>query len=84
MARRKNRAASGSIELDYEWEETSSGHIESESSVTLIGKGDTVVLKESNSTKNFIKSSDSHSSSSRYKISTSLLISLIKEHGSRI
>jgi hypothetical protein len=83
MTRRQNRSASGSIELDYEWEETSSGHIESESTVTLTGKGDIVVLKEIHSTQNFIKSSDSNSSSSSYKISTSLLISLIKEHGNR-
>ena len=44
MSKRENRSASGSMELDYEWEETSSGHIESESSVTLSGEGAHVVL----------------------------------------
>ena len=83
MTKRKNRSASGSMEIDYEWEETSSGHVESESSVTLSGEGACVVLKESNSVKNFIKRNESHASSNNYKISTSLLISLIKEHGHR-
>ncbi|MBB1368968.1 hypothetical protein H5154_21755 [Pseudoalteromonas sp. SR44-5] len=83
MAKRESRSVSGTMELDYEWEETSSGHIETESSITLSGNGSNVVLKESNSTKNFIKSNESHSSSNEYKISTSLLISLIKEHGNR-
>ncbi|MGP5119234.1 hypothetical protein ACTXJF_04070 [Psychrobacter alimentarius] len=83
MAKRERRSVSGSMELNYEWEETSSGHIETEYSVTLSGDGSNVVLRESNSTKNFIKSSESHSSNNEYKISVSSLISFIKENGYR-
>lgn len=55
MAKRQTRAASGTMGLDYEWEESSSGHVEDEHSVTLLGKGKYVVLNDVYSKQNFIK-----------------------------
>ncbi|HHA1923036.1 hypothetical protein [Enterobacter kobei] len=81
MSKRESRAASGMIELDYEWEESSSGHVETEQRIVLSGEGDYVFLKEFYSTKNFIKNNESSSSNITYKIPITLLISIIKKHG---
>lgn len=81
MSKRESRAASGMIELDYEWEESSSGHVETEQRMVLSGEGDYVFLKEAYSTKNYIKNNESSSSNITYKIPTALLISIIKKHG---
>lgn len=81
MSKRESRAASGMIELDYEWEESSSGHVETEQRIVLSGEGDYVFLKEFYSTKNFIKNNESSSSNITYKIPITLLISIIKKYG---
>lgn len=83
MTKYKTRTASGTLELDYEWKESSSGHVEDEHSVTLEGRGAYVVLKDVYSTQHFIKINESSRSCTSYKISTSQLITLIKEHGER-
>ncbi|WP_241722636.1 hypothetical protein [Raoultella sp. HC6] len=46
MAKRQTHAASGTMELDYEWEESSGGRVEDEHSVTLLGKGEYMVLND--------------------------------------
>lgn len=75
--------ASGFMTLCDELNESSSGHIEHTREIILSGQGETVILQEVTSTKNFIKNNESHSSIMNYAIPVSLLISLIKDNGTR-
>ncbi|EMH2040613.1 hypothetical protein RZ631_001725 [Proteus mirabilis] len=77
------RQASGTMELRYEWNESSSGHVEHTHEIILSAQGATVILQEVTNTTNFIKNNESDSSNVSYVIPVSLLISLIKDNGTR-
>ncbi|EME0911857.1 hypothetical protein VXJ16_004257 [Vibrio vulnificus] len=79
MATREKRQASGTLELSYEWEESSSGHAEDTYFTTLRGEGLEVKMVEHESHQNAFKSASS--TTKQYSISVKELIELIKTHG---
>lgn len=84
MSQRESRGASGSIELNYLWTETSNSHLETETSISLSALNDSelVLIKKYKKT-NFFKASAGDSSLSKYRISVEALIELIEKHGER-
>lgn len=81
MAQKESRELSGKIEVSYNWDETSSGHVENTNSVVLLTEGSKVILRECNSHQNSLKSNLSRRSTRSYEIEVEELLSLIKEHG---
>lgn len=81
MAQKESRELSGRIEVSYNWDETSSGHVENSNSVELLTEGNKIILKEHNSFINYYKTNESHSSTKAYEIEVGKLLSLIREHG---
>jgi len=81
MARRDSRGLSGKIEVSYEWDETSSGHVENTNSIELLTEGNKVILREHHSHQNYYKNDESRSSTKSYEIDVGKLLALIKEHG---
>lgn len=82
MAKRENRGLSGKIEISYNWDETSSGHVENTNSIELLTEGNKVILREHHSHQNSYKNNESRSSTKSYGIEAEKLLALIKEHGS--
>ncbi|MFH1493505.1 MAG: hypothetical protein ABIG70_01760 [Pseudomonadota bacterium] len=81
MAKKDSRGLSGKIEVSYEWDETSSGHVENTNSIELPTEGNKVILRERHSHQNYYKNNESRSSTKTYEIEVGMLLSLIKEHG---
>ena len=81
MAQRDHRGLNGKIEIYYNWEETSNGHVGNTNSIELLTEGNKVILRESSGHKNFLKSNLSHNSTKSYEIEIGKLMALIKEHG---
>jgi hypothetical protein len=81
MPKNETRRLSGAIEVLYSWEESSSGHIENESSVQLVTEDKNVVLKEKFNHRNSSKSSLSRNTEICYEIDIERLLLLIREHG---
>ncbi|GAB7228801.1 hypothetical protein VrSk94_24890 [Vibrio rotiferianus] len=79
MAKREKRQASGSIELSYEWEESSGGHTEDTYFTRLRGEGSEIKMVVHESHQNVFKPASS--STKQYSISVKTLTELIKTHG---
>jgi hypothetical protein len=85
MGQKISRGASGAIELKYLWTETSSTHLETESSASLIVLDpEELVLTQKYEKTNFYKSHASEVRSEKYKISVEMLIELIVKHGTQV
>ncbi|HBC3857033.1 TPA: hypothetical protein KD866_002410 [Vibrio parahaemolyticus] len=82
MATIEKRQASGSIELSYEWEESSSGHVEDKQFTKLTGDKLKVTMIDYKSHKPVGKRSSIKRQ--EYSISVAKLIELIKEHGEKV
>lgn len=81
MPGNETRGLSGEIEVSYSWEESSSGHIENETSIQLGTEGKNVILKEKNIHRNSSKSNLSRNRETCYEIDIDRLLLLIKENG---
>lgn len=81
MPKSESRELSGAIEISSSWEESSSGHVENESSVWLVTEDTKIVLKEKRNLRNFYKSNLSRRTETCYEIEVEKLLHLIKEHG---
>lgn len=84
MIKRENRGPSGRIEIEYEWEESSSGHIESCKSVELVTEGENIILKETKNYLNYSKSSESRKSLDCIEIDVNTLIIFIRKNGRKL
>ena len=83
MSQEEHRGLSGRIEISYNWDETSSGHVENTHSIELLTQNGKIYLKEFHSHQNFYKSKESSESTAIYEIDPTNIIALIKEHGKR-
>lgn len=81
MPKGEVRGLSGVIEVSFSWEESSSGHIENESSIQLITEGKNVVLRERDIHRNSSKSNLSRNREACYEIEIDKLLLLVREHG---
>jgi coenzyme F420-reducing hydrogenase delta subunit len=84
MTKREHNGANGKISLNYEWTESSSGHVETQNESELSAISDTVLeLQIEKSITDFIRSSNSSRNIEKFSITVDELVELIKKHGTR-
>lgn len=85
MATRESSGAEGKILLKFDFYESASGHIEDDSRIELLAKDkNTLVLVESESHTEYLKSNRDSNEKEQYEIKVDDLIKLIEQNGTKI